>query len=132
MEWKHEFSVHVPAIDEDHRILVECVTEIEQAVAVGEKSAVIISAIGEFIHLARTHFNHEVALMRFHDYPDIDAHIKAHKTFLAELARLEKKSLAESLSNEAVEFLHTWLEEHVASYDKHYASYFSLMDNADK
>jgi len=132
MEWKHEFSVNVPAIDEDHRILVECVTEIEQAVAKREKSSIVTSAIGQFIHLARTHFNHEVSLMRIHDYPDIDAHIKAHKTFLAELARLEKKSLADTLSGEAVEFLHSWLEEHVSSYDKHYASYFSLADNANK
>ena len=132
MKWKPEFSVHVPAIDEDHRILAECVTEIEQAVAEGEKPAIIASSLGQFIHLARTHFNHEVALMRFHDYPDIDAHIKAHKAFLAELANLEKKSLAENLSSKAVAFLHAWLEEHVSSYDKHYASYFSLMDNVQK
>lgn len=125
MEWRQDFSVQVPALDKDHQILAGCVTEIEQAVAKGQTSSIVNSAIRQLIKLARTHFNQEVDLMRIRDYPGIGAHIKDHKAFLAELEALERKSLAGRLSNETVEFLHTWLEQHLLSYDKDYASYFS-------
>ena len=131
MEWKQEFSVHVPAIDEDHRALADSVTAIERAVARSETRSAAHSAIEQFVALARGHFNRELALMRIHDYPDIEAHIKSHKSFLLDLRALEKKSRTDTLSNATVAFLPTWLEEHLLSYDRdYYGSYGAAKEPA--
>ncbi len=124
MEWREEFSVRVPAIDQDHRILVARATEIEQALAAGQSASAVHGAIRQFIQLARKHFNQEVDWMRLRDYPGIGPHIQDHKAFLAKLNDLETRSLAGPLSQQSVEFLHTWLEEHLFSYDRDYADYF--------
>ena len=125
MEWREDFSVHVPGIDQDHRILVARATEIEQAVAEGRGASLVHGAIREFIQLARRHFNREVDWMRIRDYPGIGPHIQDHKAFLAKLGALEAESLAGPLTHEAVAFLPAWFEQHLLSYDKQYASYAS-------
>ena len=66
--------------------------------------------------------------MRIQSYSDIQAHIKGHEKFLADLKELEKRAPTAALSKHSVEFLHSWLEEHILSDDKHYASSLSKWD----
>ncbi len=125
MEWKSEYSVQIPGLDRDHQILVGCVTEIEQAVAEAQPPEALNAAIKRLIRLARTHFNDEVDVMRIRNYAGIAAHIQDHKAFLARLEALERESRKRSVSADVVAALHTWLEQHLLSYDKDYATCFS-------
>jgi len=125
MEWKKDFCVGLSGIDEAHQDLANAVTGIEQAVARGESSSAIAAAIELFIAQTRSHFNDELTLMRVYDYPDIAAHIQDHKTFLSLLDNLRRTSVSKNTTHEDVAFLHTWLEQHLLSYDKVYYAHFA-------
>ncbi len=125
MEWKSEYAVQIPGLDRDHQILVGCVTELEQAVAGAQPAEALNAAIKRLMKLARTHFNDEVDVMRIRNYEGIDAHIQDHKAFLAQLETLERQSRKRPVSSDVVGALHEWLERHLLSYDKDYATCFA-------
>ncbi len=125
MEWKSEYSVQIPGLDRDHQILVGCVTELEQAVAGAQPAQVLNAAVKRLMKLARTHFNDEVDVMRIRNYEGIDAHIQDHKAFLGRLEVLERESRKRRVSADVVASLHEWLERHLLSYDRDYATCFA-------
>jgi len=122
MEWKKEYSVHVPEVDDSHRVIAEHITEIEQAVAHGEPWLVIHSAIADLTDYTRIHFALEETVMRIQRYPDLQAHINSHNHFLADLTVLARNALAEAGSKCSIEFLRLWFEEHLFEDKKYIAS----------
>ena len=124
MKWKEEFSVGIPEIDEEHQVLVQCVTDIEAKVTSGEGSSVVHSAIGRFVSILGNHFSGEERLMRHLNYPDFAAHIVEHEQFMADVKAIEARTLSDPLPPELVAILRKWLEDHFMSDDKHYAAFF--------
>ena len=122
MEWKAEYSVALPEIDKDHQILVDCMTEIEEAISKRES---VQPGIAKLAYLSRTHFSAEETLMRAMGYSDIDAHVQEHKRFLTDLKALGGEAAATGQDKESVARLKAWLENHFLSDDRQYASLLS-------
>ncbi len=120
MDWKEEYAV-LPEIDREHQVLVDCVTEIEQAGDRQGQSA----ALAKLIYQTRSHFTLEETLMRIIGYADIDAHVREHRQFLADLKSLEAECLTGSLAGESVANIRAWLEEHFRADDRQYAALLS-------
>ena len=126
MNWKDEFSVGIPEIDQQHMVIVECIALVEQAVAERTEKArwsAVHSAVGRLADYVRIHFAVEESLMRIHNYPGLEKHAQEHLKFSHDLMALQKKSLDTDVSEEMVAFLSNWLLEHIAGSDKAYASY---------
>ena len=128
MDWRKEYSVGIPEIDEEHKGLLSCVTEIERALESGNKGAMLHSAIGQLAHLTKAHFAVEETLMRIEGYQNTDGHIEGHGIFSKALGTIEKKSLQDGLSIEDLDFMRTWLEMHFALDDKMYATFVVRKD----
>ena len=58
--------------------------------------------------------------MRLHGYPDLEAHIAAHKTFSAVLIEIKKHSIREDVSAEMTTWLNHWLVSHIGVADRAY------------
>jgi len=127
MEWKEEYSVQIPEIDREHRILLEYVTGVEEAVAGGEISAAL-AAIGRLLSFTVTHFTFEETVMRIQGYGDLDAHFQGHQRFLQELRALEEQARAEHLPPDAAAALRGWLEKHFLADDRYYAASLSAKE----
>lgn len=124
MTWKEEFSVGIHEIDEQHKILAECIATIERAVVGQERRSAVHSALGRLAEFARTHFAVEESLMRIHDYPGLEEHINEHWQFSEALNRLQVQALTADVSQEMVAFIRAWLDRHVITSDKLYTSHF--------
>lgn len=124
MKWNQEFSVGIREIDDQHRILADCVTSVEQAVFGRERWIAVHSALIRVAEFARLHFAVEECLMRIHAFPDLDAHAATHREFTAHIEELQRKSLTVDVSAEMIAYTQGWLEMHVPMLDRRYADYF--------
>lgn len=125
MEWKDEYSVGIPEIDSEHRIMAEYVTGVERAVANNEVGLAIGSAIGRLASFTVAHFSFEETLMRIHEYPGMDDHVQSHRQFVSQLKEIQEQATAGASPEEIVRFLQTWLEKHFLADDRIYASSLS-------
>ncbi|MBI4292833.1 MAG: hemerythrin family protein [Betaproteobacteria bacterium] len=124
MEWKEEFSVGIPEIDKQHRVLIDCISDLEQAVGTQQRWSAVHSTIGRLTQYTQVHFAVEESLMQIHGYPDLAPHAAEHQRFASRLEALHEESLRVEISAHMIAFLQDWLQHHVMTGDKDYASFF--------
>ena len=122
MEWKKEYEVGVPAIDEQHKKLVALAGELYDAVT-GDPEAYardlpkILKGLGDYTVY---HFTTEEKLMKKYGYPGTETHKLAHRNFISELnnqvRKLARCSVADGI--QFYEFVGMWLLTHIAKSDK--------------
>ncbi len=117
MQWSDEFSVGIFEIDEQHKILVQCISDLELAVSSRERWPAIHSTLVRLADYVRTHFTVEESLMSILGYPG-EEHIEQHRRFASRLDELKAKALSADISGEALQFLTGWLSGHIVESDK--------------
>jgi hemerythrin-like metal-binding protein len=123
MEWKDEYSVGILEIDDQHKLLLQSFTEIEESIKLGQGWSNTHYAILELNQLARMHFTFEEAIMHMFGYPEMEAHKIEHQQFFAKMASIERHSLKKSAEVEMVQFLRSWLTMHILGSDRGYAKH---------
>lgn len=126
--WKEEYSVGIDEIDSQHKVLINCISTLEQSIADADEKRrwmAIHYAIVQLSDYTRIHFSVEESLMRIIGFPGCDAHIGEHKKFVTYLRDVERKSISHDVTeDEIVTFLRAWLVKHILNDDKQYASSF--------
>ena len=120
MGWTDELLTGIHEIDRQHQVLFDVVARLEQAVTADERWSAVHFALVELTHFVDVHFAVEEALMRLHGYPDLDAHIAAHRAFSADLAEIKKHSIREDVSFQMTNLVKSWLVNHIGVVDKAY------------
>jgi hemerythrin len=125
IEWSEELSVGIQEIDEQHKVLVNCVNELHDALDQKrgfEVTAGILSKLDEY---TRVHFAVEESLMRIMGYPEYERHKKEHDNLIEQLTTIREKYTADhhSVTFELMYFLKQWLTHHILETDKHYSPY---------
>ena len=128
MQWAEEFSIGIAEIDQQHMILVDCISLIEEAVGTQARWSAVHASLGRLSDFARVHFAVEESLMRILEYPEQEKHAEQHRQFSYELMALQEKSLKADVSREMVSFLSKWLHEHIVTSDRHYAEYLAAVN----
>ncbi|GAB4349133.1 MAG: hypothetical protein Kow006_10460 [Gammaproteobacteria bacterium] len=126
-QWSEAFSVGDEAVDRDHKGLFSLVEELRESDPTLINPADIIGRLSDY---AQHHFAREEALMRKAGYPGYEEHIKAHRSFVDWLERVElayrQASTSSFLIGDLVnEFLAKWLTEHILSEDMRYRDYIA-------
>ena len=112
----------------EHRILLDYVTGVEEALAAGERGSSVLAAIGSLLSFAVTHFTFEETVMRIQGYGDLDAHCKGHQRFLADLRAMEERARNGTLPPDMTAALRSWLEKHFLADDRYYAASLSAKE----
>lgn len=123
MEWKDEYCVGILEIDNQHKLLLRSFSVVEESIKLNQGWSNTHYAIIELTQLARMHFSFEEAIMRMFGYPEIDAHQREHQHFFDKIRFIERQSLKKSAELEMVEFLESWLTNHVLNSDLGYAKH---------
>ena len=125
LEWKDEYCVGIDSIDQQHRKLVNLINQLQTAVDYSTGEEFERDALDELVDYTKTHFSYEEGLMRDNDYPEFEQHKRQHKEMFEKveevLAEYEKDQ--ETAMNNAVEYLKSWLINHINGTDKQYSSY---------
>ncbi len=149
--WKESWTLGIDPIDAEHQELVNGINQLasrfsEDPGEGGESLAgshqeiqdslaarhlALMMALDDLANLARRHFQHEEALMRAIDYPELASHSSEHALLVAEyvemVRELERQYLTR-LDAETLHSLHRWLVSHMVGADKAYADhYFKLL-----
>ncbi len=125
LKWNKMLSVAVDEIDDDHRRLVELFNILNRSLEEGEATNYIEAVLEELITCTVWHFRHEERLMLKYDYDGFSEHKTEHQELIDSVKALQLKFLKDGkrLSNEDIEYLETWLTEHILVADMQLGAY---------
>lgn len=119
IEWKDEYSVGVPAIDHEHRELIDLINWLNEIAHRGVDHDKVRSALGEIYTQISAHFALEEKIMRDARYEHFASHKDDHEKLLDELRdimdRVDRDGHYEEdrLSRE----LEAWFSVHFRTHD---------------
>lgn len=122
-KFSDEYKTDIPLIDSEHKTLFEIterVYDILKAGATEEDADDIIEILRELRRYTQEHFADEEAYMRSINYDGLDAQIRAHRTFIAELDGIDEDEIRrnpQEYVKSLVEFLLGWLINHILKVD---------------
>jgi hemerythrin len=126
VEWSNELSVGIEEIDEQHKVLVDLVNKMHEAIHQRHGNEVVQGILADLAEYTRIHFAVEESLMRILNYPDYDNHKEIHEELLESVSDLLEKvaSGKTAIGFELMHFLKTWLTKHIMEEDKQYTGFF--------
>ncbi len=125
IEWTPELSVHIPSIDAQHKELVRLINELHDAMRSGRGKDEVGRILRSLASYTQTHFEYEEAAMQRAGYPSAVTHKSMHQQLTTQVRTLSAnlsggKSV---LSMDVLEFLRTWLRDHILKADKAYSGH---------
>lgn len=124
--WNDSYSVKVKELDSQHKMLIDTLNELHEAMMNREAKEVIGGILKGLADYVGVHFSYEENLMQKHGYPSLDEHKKAHQAFVQKVVEFKKKFDGGHLmlSMEVMNFLKDWLKNHIKGTDQKYSEFF--------
>ncbi|MCX7984318.1 MAG: bacteriohemerythrin [Bacteroidetes bacterium] len=126
VQWNSELSVGIPSIDSQHKKLVELVNTMHEAMLTGKGKDIVAKILSELITYTKTHFKHEEDYMERTAYPQTAVHALQHAQLTKKVLDLQSKveSGTVTITMEVMNFLKSWLQDHIMKMDKAYEQHF--------
>ncbi len=123
--WDEECCVGVTAIDEDHKVLVNLINDLYEAMQDGCGGAALMPIFNALKHYTETHFAKEEEIMVACGAPDQQEHIREHQMLRDKLSDLENRHRRgeAAISLQTLTFLRDWLKNHIRGVDRAMAPY---------
>jgi hemerythrin-like metal-binding protein len=118
--WNPNLSTGHDDIDDDHRLLIDAMNRVYDALMQGDCAPVLHQALTTLQSYVDQHFRREEAWMRQLGYPDVAQHMREHDTLRGQVERLLGLSsqTAEHLGVEMLVVLKNWLIGHIGKADR--------------
>ena len=125
IKWKESYSVSVPKMDEQHKLLVSLLNDLHDYVKQNKADEIVTKTFSGLIEYIKTHFTEEEALMQEINYPKLEEHSKLHKKLIATTSELfqRHKSGETGIEFELLKFLKDWFIVHISKVDKNYGEF---------
>ncbi|KOR31285.1 hemerythrin [Achromatium sp. WMS2] len=126
LKWSEEISVGVEELDEQHKVLINMINNLHDAMQERRSHEVVSQIMVQLREYTRIHFAVEESLMRILGYPDYEEHKKQHEELMLSVKDLSQKIKdgKSSISFELMYFLKAWLTNHIMESDKQYTTHF--------
>ncbi|OXS27821.1 MAG: hypothetical protein BCS36_10820 [Desulfovibrio sp. MES5] len=124
-QWTPSYSTGVPVIDGQHKLLLSYVNRLHNGLRQGRDSALLLEILDSLAGYAFTHFTTEEIFFAYSDYPCSKEHIEEHQAFKNKLVLFREALLQgkADVDQALLEFLKTWLIEHIQGMDVSFAPY---------
>jgi len=122
-EWSPKLSVGLETVDRQHQMLITYINELDDAVR-NERSADALRRIMVCLrNYTKIHFAFEEGMFRVYGYEEAEDHAGGHQAFVRMIERFEQRQAVgdSAVAVELLEYLKTWLSEHILVEDKAYA-----------
>ncbi|MCK9202639.1 MAG: hemerythrin domain-containing protein [Burkholderiales bacterium] len=121
MEWKTEYATGIHNIDQQHRKILEFLTQFEGLSAGSADPVEVHRLIARTRAFMEIHFCTEEALMLLVPHTDSAVHRAEHRYVLENLADLEDQSRLEVGKDELLPLMRHLLFDHVLGSDRYFA-----------
>jgi hemerythrin-like metal-binding protein len=125
VEWTPDLETGIDLIDDQHRMLCSYINSLYRATRRACSEAEILDIVNSLRDYTATHFSTEEQYFSHSAYPDTARHMEVHKDFVAKVVEVEKnlKAGRARVGNDLLEFLKSWLLQHIRRTDHEYAPY---------
>ena len=119
IEWREEYSLDIPAVDDEHKAMIELINELGEELLDRRRKETILEFLREIKEVITAHFSTEEQLMREQHYPEYLAHKADHERLLVELGTIVHDLKEDRLVEPEVigSRLDNWFGAHFHSYD---------------
>ena len=138
-EWRDEWLLGIPTLDDQHRVLAGCLNRLVSECAelhgsdgddneIAVRKEAMARLVDDLYNRSRKHFGVEEEMMLDHAYPGYEHHRREHVMLLAELKSTFAAPLKDGCCNmkpEVLRALKSWFIVHVASSDREFAQWMS-------
>lgn len=123
LEWSSSLSVGLESVDRQHRLLIGCINDLDDAVVQGHGSFILQRMLERLRNYTRVHFAYEEAMFMVYHYETADEHTEAHHAFVRMIEACEQRHAAGEgrVGEELLDYLRRWLTDHIMVDDKAYA-----------
>ena len=126
--WDDSLSVGVATIDEQHKMLLQHLGDLSEAVSHKRGSTEIVGTLDFLVDYTQLHFATEEKHMVENDYPEYDAHRELHEGFKKTLKNLgedfEEEGATPSLAEAINTLLINWFINHIQHVDQKLGAFF--------
>src|ERR1035437_6651732 len=121
--WRDEYSVRIPEIDSQHKVLIRLINDLHAAMLQGKGKDALSAIVNELVRYTESHFAFEESLLQKRNYSGLAAHRQVHRDLTRQVYELREKVQAGKLTitMEVMTFLKDWLANHILSQDQAYA-----------
>ena len=126
LSWNENLSVRIPSIDEQHKVLINMINNLQDAMSSGDSRSVLGDIFDGLLDYTQKHFDYEKDLMEKNGYPATEGHLKEHDGFVEKVSDLHKQFVSSSnfmIGVDVMKFLTDWLVNHIQGVDKEYSDY---------
>ncbi|RPI51795.1 MAG: hemerythrin [Deltaproteobacteria bacterium] len=129
IEWDESLSICVELVDEQHKMLIEKLNDINQAIEQTLGAEKILKTFDFMINYADFHFSTEEKHMIANKYPGYQEHKKAHEEFKGMINNMiedfKEEGATEGLANAINTFLMNWLVKHIKGVDQKFGNWLN-------
>jgi len=122
LNWSKQLELGIPAVDQQHRKLVDILNQVDEAVALGYEHDQVLKLLDQLIEYSQYHFLEEETLMQSAEFnpKHFQKHKAEHDKFIAIVAeqRQAANDNSDIVSNDLLDFLVKWLMDHILITDK--------------
>ena len=120
IRWTDDLNTGVPEMDRQHQRLIELINGLFDAMKKNSEQSIIAKHVDGLAEYTVTHFDQEEQLMARYHYPEIEAHKRIHKKFVAKVNEFNKRIHSEERVSAAdiITFLKDWLISHIQHKDR--------------
>jgi hemerythrin len=125
MVWEDKYSVNVNEVDGQHQEIFRLVNDLDDSLS--EDRAVIAEKLNALVVYVVEHFATEEKYMLETNFPDYEAHKKAHDDLVEQVGAVQAKFEAgeAEITKDITAFVRDWLYQHIPNTDKQYSPYFN-------
>ncbi len=126
--WCDDYSVNIRSIDNEHKLLMEMVKELDSALETqGHVLLQLVSAaLKQLSHAIRMHFDSEERFLLLNNYPDSVNHQKEHNALLMKLDDFIGNFSSEQLvfTEQMSLYIKDWFVRHIILHDRKFGNFF--------
>lgn len=122
--WRNAMSVNNDIIDHDHHFLINFINTIELLLKTPDEKEMLVEVFDQMYDYTSKHFRREEVIQRKIEFPKSLHHKNAHVALLASLREIQKEldetnsfEEIEKKSNDVINFLRSWLMDHIIKED---------------
>jgi hemerythrin len=125
--WNNDLSVGIQEFDRQHQKLVTMVNEMHDALKAARGQEAIVSILPKLVEYTKSHFASEEAQMKKHVYPGYVSHKAEHDALTTQVMEYATrlKDGKGTASVELMNFLKSWLTNHIKGVDKKYGPHLN-------
>ena len=128
LPWSNNYSVHIRAIDSDHKELFDTVNQLHAAIEQQRPHDEVSFTINLLARYVKEHFDREEQIMAQYGYPKLAQHKSQHqrlKHMVKAIRRIHTEEPDRLDPNKLLKFLSDWLTNHIIRSDMEYATYLN-------